>query len=124
MLIKRNEALSILPIFDQTKDLKFNIHTQYKLIKLKKSILEEQEIYTEQILSNCSEYFEMQDGRPVINEQGGYKVKEGYLIQCQDIIRQINACEVQLPDIYFSLDELEPLNLTFEQLELLSPFIK
>ena len=37
---------------------------------------------------------------------------------------ELNGLEIQIPDIYFSLDELEPIGLTLGQLELLEPFIK
>ena len=36
----------------------------------------------------------------------------------------MNNRQFSLPDIYFSLEELEPLGLTFGELELLDPFIK
>jgi hypothetical protein len=36
----------------------------------------------------------------------------------------MNNGQFTLPDIYFSLEELEPLELTFGELELLEPFIK
>ena len=39
-------------------------------------------------------------------------------------IEEINSIQVQFPDIYFSLEELEPLGLTLGELELLEPFIK
>jgi len=32
--------------------------------------------------------------------------------------------QIQVPDIYLSLEELEPLGLTFDELELLEVFIK
>jgi len=37
---------------------------------------------------------------------------------------EMNNRQITLPDIYFSLDELEPLGLTLGELELLEPFIK
>ena len=36
MLLKREQALKIQNIFDIVKSKKFDIHTQYKLIKIKK----------------------------------------------------------------------------------------
>ena len=52
------------------------------------------------------------------------KIKTEYLEQCKDDIQTINSIVTQLPDIYFSLDELENLQLTFAELEILMPFIK
>lgn len=39
-------------------------------------------------------------------------------------MNKMNNLEVQLPDLFFSFDELEELDLTLEQLETLEPFIK
>ena len=125
MLLKREQALKIQDIFEIIKSKKFNIHTQYKLIKIKRAIEEEQSIYQEQIKTNCYDFFELDsNGSPLKNNQGGYKIKQDKIAECYQLIEVINQCEVQLPDIYFTLDELIELDLTMEQLELLEPFIK
>jgi hypothetical protein len=125
MLLKRDKALEVQKFFNLIKNKKFSIHTQYKLIKIKKALEEEQNIYQEQIKLNCSQYFETDEqGSPIINEQGGYKIKSNKMNECYLVLDEINKCEVQLPDIYFSLEELEELDLTFEELEVLNPFIK
>lgn len=49
MLIKRSQINEIIKLINKLKEKKFNISTQYKLIKIEKSILEEQEIFQEQI---------------------------------------------------------------------------
>lgn len=125
MLIKRGEALSLQQVFDNIKNQKFNINLQYKILKLQKAIKEEQEIYEEQLTLNCSQYFEKdENGETIINESGGIKIIQGHQFQCQQTIKILNNCMVQLPDIYFSLDELQELNLSFGNLSLFEPFIK
>ena len=49
MLIKRSQINEIIKLINKLEEKKFNISTQYKLIKIEKSILEEQEIFQEQI---------------------------------------------------------------------------
>ena len=49
MLIKRSQINEIIKLINKLKEKKFNISTQYKLIKIEKFILEEQEIFQEQI---------------------------------------------------------------------------
>ena len=60
----------------------------------------------------------------VLTENGGIKIKAEALQECENKIKAINELNIQLPDIYFSLEELKPLNLSFYQLEILEPFIK
>lgn len=123
MLIKRKLIFPMNILFESKSKLHFSIETQYKIIKLKKITQEELNLYNEQI-DSLSEYFELgENGKPIQNEKG-IKIKDEYVSECSQKIFELDNSEVQLPDIYFSLDELEPLNLTLEELELLEPFIK
>lgn len=124
MLINRDNLTLINEIFNRVADTRFNISTQYKLIKLKKAIQEENEIYLTQ-LDRLKDFFLIdENGDYIQNENGGYAIDKNRLEECQDLINEVNALQVQVPDMYFSLDELEPLNLSFKELEALDPFIK
>ena len=61
---------------------------------------------------------------PIVLADGGIKIKQDCIKECSEKINEINNRQIQLPDIYFSLDELEPLGLTLGELELLDSFIK
>lgn len=125
MLIKRSQINEIIKLINKLKEKKFNISTQYKLIKIEKSILEEQEIFQEQIQVNCSEFFERDDnGNPLINDDGGYKIKKDKINECYRLMNKMTSLQIQIPDIYFSLDELTELDLTLGELMPLEPFIK
>lgn len=125
MLIKRREALSLQTLFEKLKDKKFNISLQYKMLKLKKEIEEEQEIYEIQMDTHCKTFFERDEqGKVIVNPYGGVRIKPNCREECQQVIYALNECMVQLPDLFFTLDELEELQLSFEELSLLEPFIK
>lgn len=125
MLIKRDKIKQINSLINSLNKKKFNINTQYKFIKIKKAIQEEENIYQEQIKINCENFFEKdENGQPIINKNGGYKIKSDKLSECYSLMNQMNNLEVQIPDIYFSLDELEELNLSLEDLSNLESFIK
>ena len=125
MLIKRDKIKQINSLINSLNKKKFNINTQYKFIKIKKAIEEEENIYQEQIKINCENFFEKdENGQPIINKNGGYKIKSDKLSECYSLMNQMNNLEVQIPDIYFSLDELEELNLSLEDLSNLESFIK
>ena len=125
MLIKRSQINEIIKLINKLKEKKFNISSQYKLIKIEKSILEEQEIFQEQIQVNCSEFFERDaNGNPLINDDGGYKIKKDKINECYALMNKMTSLQIQIPDIYFSLDELTELDLTLGELMPLEPFIK
>lgn len=123
MIIKRNRINALYSLFEKKGKINFSIETQYKIIKIKKLISEELDIYTQQVQS-LSDYFEKDEKGEIIKISDGVKIKSEYIEECAKKIYELDNSTIQLPDIYFSLDELEPLNLTLDELELLEPFIK
>lgn len=125
MLYQRNQLEGLYSIINQKLDkLSFSIQTQYKFLKLKKIVQEELQLYYNQ-LAGLRQFVEVDEqGQPVVSEDGGIRIKEEDIENCTKLINEINQMEIQLPDIYFSLDELENLGLTLAELDKLSPFIK
>lgn len=124
MIIQRNTLPILSNIFSRISDTKFDINTQYKLLKIKKAIEEEEELYLTQ-LDRLQEYcLKDENGNLIKNEDGGYAIDTEKAQECADIVKEINSIQIQIPDIQFSLDELTPLQLTFKELEVLDPFIK
>lgn len=124
MIIQRNTLPILSNIFSRISDTKFDINTQYKLLKIKKAIEEEEELYLTQ-LDRLQEYcLRDENGNLIKNEDGGYAIDTEKAQECADIVKEINSIQIQIPDIQFNLDELAPLQLTFKELEVLDPFIK
>lgn len=124
MLIDRNNLTKLNQIFSKIEDIRFNIETQYKLLKIKKTIIEENEIYIKQLQSLKEYCLTDEAGKLIQNDKGGYAIDPNKVEECNSLINEINAFQIQVPDLYFSLEELKPLNLTFQELEALDPFIK
>lgn len=124
MIINRNSLADLYSLINRKKDIMGDINTQYKLLKIKQYLREELEIYNQQIttLANCCEKDE--NGEIIQNEDGSFQAKPDMIEKCEEIIEALNNFKITLPDIYFSLDELQILNLTLGELELLDPFIK
>jgi hypothetical protein len=124
MLINRNNLIIIYKLINEISDKVKNIGTQYKFLKLKKLSLEEYDIFQQQY-NTILQYAQTDDtGHIITNDNGGILMKKDKTDEYQKLLKEFNDFEIQIPDIYFSLDELEPLNLTFDELELLMPFIK
>lgn len=125
MTIQRTDLLKLEAIFESIKNLSFNIETQYKFLVLRKKIKEEINYANEQISILIENYGEKDENNNLkTTDDGGVKIQTQYLAECQKKIDDINNLSITLPDLFFSLDELEPLKLSFNQLEALEPFIK
>ncbi len=124
MLVKR---IYLNPLFNLTSKLlsqQFSIQTQYKFLKLRKILDEELQIYVQQA-QELTKYFEVDENNNFIQtESGEFKIKPENFEEFNSKVREIDQMEIQIQDIYFSLDELENLGLTLADLEVLSPFIK
>lgn len=125
MICSTERLKELSKIIGKIKEKTFDINTQYKFIKISKVIREEEELVNEQQFLLLKQYAEKnEDGQFIVNKDGGFKIKEECVEECGLKIMEINNRQITLPDIYFSLDELEPLGLTLGELELLEPFIK
>lgn len=125
MVYKNSNLPALEKLIERIKIMSFSVQTQYKFLKIRKTIKEETDLYDEQRKFLIENYAEKDnEGHFIILEDGGLKIKADCLEECSAKIKEINEFQVTFPDIYFSLDELEPLGLTLEELELLEPFIK
>ena len=125
MKINRKQITNILDVIEEINTKKFNINTQYKMLLIKKYIKEDLEVIEEQYQLLIEQYGEKdKNGLLIRTENGGIKIKQEYIEDCQQKIQDFNNLDITIPDITFSIDELEELNLSFEKLEYFMPFIK
>lgn len=125
MIYSTEKLKDLSSIIDKIKEKTFDVNTQYKFIKISKAIREEEQYVNEQQFLLLKQYAERDDsGKFITTEDGGFKIKKERVQECGLKIIEMNNRQFTLPDIYFSLDELSSLGLTFGELELLEPFIK
>lgn len=125
MIYPTEKLKDLSTIIDKIKEKTFDINTQYKFIKISKAVKEEEDYVNEQQFLILKQYAERDDtGKFVTREDGGFKIRKECIQECGLKIIEMNNRQFSLPDIYFSLEELEPLGLTFGELQLLDPFIK
>ena len=125
MKIKRAECLNIINLIKKLKDKVFNIETQYKFLLIDKQCKEEEELYSQQLQFIIEKYGEKDDSNNLIhNESGGIKIQTEAQEKCLKLIKQLEKSDASFPDIYFSIDELDKLELTLDELRTLEPFIK
>lgn len=124
MLVQRDLIKKIVLIIEKNADKVFDIQTQYKLIKLKRALLPELKILEEQ-MEYLSKFYEIdKDGKYIYSKDGGIKIREDCIEQCGKYLQDIYNIQITIPDIYFSLEELAPLELTLNELDCLDFCIK
>lgn len=126
MLIKRKDAIKIAKAArENLKDKSFNIQTQYKILRLMKAIEEEDELMNQSVLKIAKKYaIKDENGEIVVDNEGRFKLDNNKNNEITEALEEINSAQLQLPDIYFSLDEFEGLDLTLEELDAFMNFIK
>lgn len=127
MLITRKELLQIGYFIKSIKEKGTNceINTKYKLLKLERLLKDEFEI-TNMLLNELSlKYIELDEkGQPIVNEEGAMKIQSDKTFQLNKELTEFYTFKIQIPEFFFSLDEFEKTEVSWEELESLIPFIK
>lgn len=98
------------------KDQNIDITNKYYFLKIEKIVDEELKL-TQQLFEELSNKY----GEKTEN---GIKIKDEYLQLVGEQIFNFNETDIIFPDISFQIETFEKMNLTWEQLESLMPFIK
>lgn len=107
------------------RDKSFAIKTQYKFLKLAKALDEELAIINEQKQKLIDQYVQIDEaGNYVTNDDGGLLIKDGLVEEFQEKIIELNNVEIELPDITFTLEELEDLKLSLQEIYYLGALIE
>ena len=115
-----------LKVCQELENKSVNIKTVYKLAKLHSLLQTEADFYSTKLQGIIQKYGEVdEEGKFIFVDNGSaVKIKEGMLDNCRKEIEELNNFTVQLPDIHFTLDEFEGLELTLSQIEVFLDFIE
>jgi hypothetical protein len=96
----------------------------YKFTKIISTVETEHQFFIDKVKIILDKYSEKDNlGQPIV-ENNNYKIKEEFLTYANQEIEELYNLEIALPDITFTLDELESLNIKPADLRALLPFIK
>lgn len=123
MEITMQEVLELQPIYQIVKSKILPMKTSYKLAQLFKVIQEKFDFYQTQINLIITEYGEKdENGEFVQTENDGIKIKSDKIVECQEKVNELSGLKIEVPNITFTFEELEPLELTLEQFMFLIKF--
>lgn len=127
MYLKISQVVELKPLYDKIKVKSGGpIKTVYKFTKLFNSINTEFDFYSNHIGEILNKYGlrdEAGNLKPTENGQG-VLIQPDKINEASQEVNELMDLQVEIPDIIFTLDELENLGLTVEELTTLMPFIQ
>ena len=100
------------------------LRLSYKFTKILSAIEIENNFFITKLREIISKYAEKDDNGNYKEENGNILIQKPFIDLAQKEVDTLNNMEVSLPDITFTLDELESLNIKPADLRALLPFIK
>ena len=121
-----NKALEYAVFFNAIKDQKIPLKTAYKLASIYQSLQKEVTFYQDKMKQIIDKYAILdEDGNPVLTEgEDGFKVREGKENACLQEITELQDLEIELPDETITLEELDEVELTIQEIAAIMPYIK
>lgn len=125
MTLKITKALDLEAFKSQINKQKVPIKLAFKFSKLFSQIEESTNFYREKLQEIIDTYAERDENGDMVpaNDGTGVQIQKDKIAECQEQLNELTSLEVEVPDITFTLDELEPFNLSIEQFDVLLPFI-
>lgn len=125
MQIKMAKVLNLNPIYQKIKAQVIPVKTAYKFSKLFSVLDKEAHFYSEELNKLIMEYAERDEtGAPKMIDNGtGVQLQKEYIKLVQEKCNELWNLDVDVPDVNFTLEELDKLELSIEEFDLLFPFI-
>lgn len=112
-------------IFEKFAQTKLPSKLAYKIMKFCKGAAVEEEFYN----SKRNEIIDMyavkdENGQVVVSDNGTLSIMPDKINEANDMLRELNSIEVDAPNIKFTLDELDGLELSMADMFVLDAFIE
>lgn len=118
MKIPRSNVQILYEIFKKfEKNEDFSINVKYKILKLK-GVLEQELEYNLKLLKELTSKYGM------VSEEGEILIKKEFIEEVSKQVKDFNSQEIELPDLYFTIEELSIVKIEWRDLEVLMPMIK
>lgn len=126
MLINKKE---IIPILSVLKNMRNNenvsVLTKYKVLKIEKELKEEQDMIISLLEELIEKYGERdEENNLLFDAENKVPISTQYEEEVEKQLNDFYAENIQIQDIYFSEDEVETFNLTYDELSIFFNFIK
>lgn len=119
-----SKLLSVKKVINTFLEEKIPAKLAYKFYKFVCSIEIEEKFFNSKMQEIIKTYGAKDENGELIKTDGGIKIAEGQTTECNKAVEELYALEVTTPDITFNISELEVLNLSVQDMIILSDFIE
>ena len=126
MQITIQKILNFSVFYTAVKDQKLPLKTAYRLSKIANAIDSEIQFYHNKLQGIIAQYAEKdENGKTKLTEDGmNIKLRAGVEEECYSAINELQQLEIELPDIYFSIDDFANVELTPIEFSAIMPFVE
>lgn len=118
------ELLNAKNAFDLNCKFDGDMQLALKVVKFVKAVETEASFYQEKYSEILSKYAEKDDDGNILRTENGIKINKDKVDDFNKEITDLNNVEVEIPNIEFTLDELNKCDLTGNGLYALYPLVK
>lgn len=112
-------------IFNQVAQAKVSSKLAYKIMKLCKAVIAEEEFYNNKRNEIINEYaVRDENGQISVSDDGMISIIKDKIQEAEMALKELNEIEVEVPNIRFTLDELDELKLSVADMFVLDAFIE
>lgn len=124
MKITIYQLISTLNIEKELFSQKLPIRTAYNLSKIFTRAREELEFYQKKLKEIITQYGEKdENGNLIFLENESVSIQKDKVEECQKEITDLQNLELEIPDYSISLDSLEAVKISLDEISVLLPFI-
>ena len=124
MKITIYQLISTLNIEKELLTQKLPIRTAYNLSKIFARAREELKFYQEKFKEIVIQYGEKdENGNLIFLENENISIPKDKIEECQKEITDLQNLELEIPDYSISLDSLEAIKISLDEISILLPFI-
>lgn len=125
MQLKMYQILDFPTCYEAIKSQKLPVKVAYKFAQLARAIEKEHLFYQEKLQEIIQEYGEKNEegGFVSTEDKRGIKLRPGTDADCNKAVKELRDLDISLPDISFTFDELEAVELTVDQMQALIAFL-
>lgn len=122
MKISSIETLKPTLLILSQKDLPFRL--SYKVSKLLDKVEKDSQFYTEKLRNIIQKYAMRDENGEIILEGENVKIEFTSVAAAEKELADLNDIDIEDPNIFFTIDEFEGLEIKPSELQGLLPFIK
>ena len=122
--MKINNIVYARNVFQKIKDEKIPVKLAWKVVKFLNKTDESVKFYGEKFKGIVDEFSQKDENGSPITNGNGFTIIKGKESDCSKAIKELNELEVDKPEIIFTLDELDCLQMSISDMDAISEFIE